>query len=621
MNKSETIKILSTEQAIKIAAGEVIERPANIAKELIENSIDAQATHITIHLKKAGKELFSITDNGIGMSAADLNLCIQNHATSKISTVDDLETITTFGFRGEALASINAVSNLTLISKRAQDHVATKLEFQFGKKIKTEEVSHQTGTTVVIENLFDNIPARQKFLKQDETEYRAIVHIFKAFCLQYNNVHFQLYHNDQLQFNCPATTSKKERFAQLWDMSIYNQLIDIPMSTNQFCSLEGVMSNSTYQRYDRNQIFIFVNNRLVKNNDISKAILKSYLGILPNQKFPAASLHITVPSNTVDVNIHPKKEEVKFLYAHKIETFITQQLTKLLTQHTLPQMQKAAYTQPFTQPVFTRHTYQQFTSPQLFKPFFVPAPQTPLSTYHRPVENQSFEQDQSSKIIQKQTQENVQQAIHEADEIHISIIGQYAQTYIMIERPDGLMLIDQHAAHERILYEELKKNFNQIPTIQLMFPEVVKLNGLEIQCAYQYTDMLKQHGFTFESFSDDEILIQSVPVHTKNQNIKELIKQAITLLQETNTDDIQRFHELFHEKMHANLACKTAIKAGDTLNMEQMQTLIAKLIRTENRFCCPHGRPTSHLITLDEITKKFKRDYQGKNEKHFDNFL
>lgn len=622
MTDQPTIKLLSPEQATKIAAGEVIERPANIAKELIENSLDAQATHIVIHLERAGKQRFTITDNGIGMSATDIKLCVLDHATSKISSVEDLQNIATFGFRGEALASVNAVSYVSITSKRAVDQVATQLDFNYGVCAGEQETAHQTGTTITITNLFGNIPARQKFLKQDDTEYRAIVHIFKAFCLQYPSVHFQLYHNHELQFNCPAVPLQKERFAQLWDSNLYQHTIELPRTTNELCSLSGVITDPSYQRYDRNQIFIFVNNRLVKNNDITKALLKSYLGVLPPQKFPAASLHITVPADTIDVNIHPKKEEVKFLHPHKIEQFITKEITKTLTQqafatieHTsasIPQTKDvfASYTAPLAAPLFSEQKSTQFNS-------IFTRNVTPHATY-APVPKIQ-QQDQTTSIVQAHHEQSQQQTI-EVDE-HITIIGQYMQTYIMLERSQGLLLIDQHAAHERILYERMKKNFTNIATIQLMFPELIKLTPSDVACAYEHETLLKQHGIIFESFSDDEIMVQAMPVHFKNQNIKELVKQAIALLHELGTHDSTRFHELFHEKMHTNIACKTAIKAGDILSMQQMETLIQELLRTENRFCCPHGRPTSHLISLDEITKKFKRDYTEKAEKHFDNFL
>ena len=311
------IKILSAEQAIKIAAGEVVERPSHIIKELIENSIDAHATKITLLVEQGGKKLIKIIDNGIGMSADDAQLSVAAHATSKITCVEDLQTITTFGFRGEALAAINSVSNLTLTTKLDTIDAGTQFSWNYGKLHTVTTVSHPTGTTIEITNLFGNIPARQKFLKKDETEWNAILILFQAFCFDYQTIHFQLYHNGKLYLNCPATRTLIDRVAQIFDTGLHDKIITLEKRSIGTYKISGVIGNHTYYRYDRNQIFIFVNNRWVKNIDLTKAIMRGYAGTLPAQKYPHALIFITMDHAEVDINIHPKKEEVKFLHPKK----------------------------------------------------------------------------------------------------------------------------------------------------------------------------------------------------------------------------------------------------------------------------------------------------------------
>lgn len=284
----QKIKILDHHEAIKIAAGEVVERPAHIIKELIENSIDAGAHNISLHLSAAGKDSIKITDDGCGMSPSDAKLCFAHHATSKISTVNELTSIITYGFRGEALASIASVSHVELITKTADCKLATQIKLEFGQQIAPTQTNHPTGTTLIITKLFDNVPARKKFLKADDTEWNLIVTIFQAFCLRYPAINFKLFHNDYLAYNCPATTQLKIRCAQLWSNQLHEQLLEIPTVTEQKITVSGAISNMHYHRFNRGQIFTFVNNRWVKNHELSKAVLKGYEGVLPAQKFPAA---------------------------------------------------------------------------------------------------------------------------------------------------------------------------------------------------------------------------------------------------------------------------------------------------------------------------------------------
>lgn len=651
MSNLNKIKILSHEEAIKIAAGEVVERPIHIIKELVENSIDAGATKITITVRQAGKLLIQITDNGSGMSPDDAKLSVMQHATSKIVKVEDLESIATFGFRGEALASINSVSKLTITTKTNEAQTGIRLAWNFGTFIEESLQSHQTGTTISIAHLFDNIPARKKFLKKDETEFRAIVALFQAFCLDYQSIHFQLYDEDKLHFNCPPVTKLLDRSAQLFDHNVYQKMTDLVILNNTLCTVSGIISNQTYYRYDRNQIFIFVNNRWIKNIDITKAIMRGYAGLLPPQKFPVAAIFITIPSDQIDVNIHPKKEEVKFLHPKKIETIIinsitatfevavTEQLKLNSTKHNFKQnFNNFSFPDKQTLPAYTNYQErdeQTFGIPeknllrpfvqdtksstvnQITKPFiqddesieFTP----PVFVAHAFENSQSHDTNQEVKLT-TQTQHTILGDHHE-----LAIIGQYKTTYILLEKDNNLVFIDQHAAHERILYEQFKANFTNLATIQLIFPEFIKLQADDIIALSPYLSLLQDHGITAEIFSDTQLIVQATPVHLKNQLLQETIQQIISWIYEIDEKtDSTRITNLLHEKIHAKMACSAAIKAGEKLNMQQMQQLLSDLSKTPHRQTCPHGRPTHWVLPIDDVEKKFKRDYGKKSEQFYD---
>jgi DNA mismatch repair protein MutL len=661
MQQSNKIKILSPEQAIKIAAGEVVERPVNIIKEVVENSIDAGATKISIFIAGAGKQLIKIIDNGQGMTPDDAKLSVAAHATSKITTVEDLETIATFGFRGEALASINSVSNLTITTKTESAQTGTCIAWSFGKFHDESLQSHPTGTTLEIANLFDNIPARQKFLKKDETEWRAIVTLFQAFCLDYCTIHFQLYNEDKLQFNCPAVNKLSDRATQLFDTHLQEKILELVDLKNKLCSVTGIISTSNYYRYDRNQIFIFVNNRWVKNIDLTKAIMRGYAGTLPPQKYPAAIIFINIDADQVDVNIHPKKEEIKFLHPKKVETIIINSIKATLEESITRQFQSAPthstinkdFKLIYDHPVSldkenqdeTHKAVSSFTKISANKPFSflqqnydtIATKQTipTVVTYQNiqadngailddtisfvpPTNAAHAFQNASTLEIIASVEQHEQTHVTPEEHREIAIIGQYKLTYILFEKNDNLVFVDQHAAHERILYEQFKMNFYNVAKIQLMFPEFIKLQAQDIVTITPYLTLLKDHGIDAEVFSDTQLIIQATPVHLKNQLLQETIQQIIGWITQMDETDPARISNLFNEKMHTKMACSAAIKAGDTLNMEQMQQLLQNLAKIEHRFSCPHGRPTFWTLPIDHIEKQFKRDYGKKAEQFYD---
>ena len=593
---TQKIKILDPAEAIKIAAGEVIERPAHIVKELIENSIDAGAKNITLHLQNAGKNFIKITDDGCGMSPLDAKLCFAHHATSKISNVHDLQTIATYGFRGEALSSIACVSNVVLITKTEQEKAATSIKLEQAKLIEQTQTSHPTGTTLVISHLFDNVPARKKFLKSDETEWNLIVTIIQAFALRYPNINFKIFHHDTMAFNCPATDKIQTRSAQLWNNNLHEQLLELEPASEGCITISGAISDVHYARFNRGQIFTFVNNRWVKNSELLKGILKGYDGVLPLQKFPAAFIFITIDPQEIDINIHPKKEEIKFLHPSVVQRMIELSVKNCLGMQIKKKLEDDA---PKILP--TPATFKAPIISKIITPARAAAmPQIPELPSFDP-----FYQEENYPPPTPQINTTIY------DDQPYSIVGQFKKTYIMIEKSEQLIIIDQHAAHERILYQRFKAQKTEVATVQLLFPHIAKLPTDEIKILHNYQKLFKDHGILFDEFSEQEIIIQATPVEMSAQSAEDIIKTVLQWLQrEQNLSDDELFAEL-HEKVLAEKACKAACKAGDALNHEQMQNILNELQVTQNNFCCPHGRPTMWSLSCKEIEKHFKRDYAG----------
>lgn len=619
------IKILDPHEAIKIAAGEVIERPAHLIKELLENSIDAGAANITLYVNGAGKTLIKIVDDGSGMSPEDAQLCFAHHATSKISSVTDLDSIATYGFRGEALSSIAAVSRVELLTKTAEQKVATHIILEHGTITAQQQAAHPTGTTFIITQLFAKIPARQKFLKSDDTEWNAIVTIFQAFCLRYLNITFKLFHNDFMAYHCHATEDIKVRCAQLFNTNIHTQLIPLPTTTEKNITVCGAISTMHYYRFNRGQMFTFVNDRWVKNSELSKAILSGYDGVLPHQKYPAAFIFINIDPQLIDVNIHPKKEEVKFLNPGIVQRIVSTAIKNALSQQINAKLEntKTAFAATPQEMVATTFTSQQHQTTVDFAPtdfssanfdsLFDDAPKN----FFNPQENATKETNKTKKIQQTVQDSGIQQSKSTSEApVHIfqdeptyTIIGQLKKTYILIEQEQELLMIDQHAAHERIIYQRLLQQ-EQSASVHLMFPHIIKLPATMLTLLMQHQKLLHDQGIIAEAFSEHELILQATPVGISQVAAEEIIHALCENLRADQNVD----HLRLQEKIISTKACKAACKAGDTLDLQQMHTLIKELLATENRFSCPHGRPTMHAITFKEIEKLFKRDYVGNKQ-------
>lgn len=629
---------LSTQEIQKIAAGEVVDRPANVVKELIENSIDAQASHIKIFVQDGGKELIRVIDNGCGMDAADARRCFDHHATSKISTIEDLDTIGTFGFRGEALSSIAAVSRITLVTKEPNSEFGIQLKLQDGIITDESYIAANSGTDMSIADIFYSIPARKKFLKARETEWRHISLLVRAYCMAYRTIHFELFSDNQQILNCTPINDLRERAIQVWQYHVGSTMVPIMLEdTHKNVSITGLISNHQYSQYDRSNIYVFINNRWIKNNHLIKALLKGYANVLQPGKFPAAVLSISVKQSDIDVNVHPRKEEIKFLHPQTVDNLITTAAKKALESNISSKIKARQ------EPEFDASDMLATPSPTDFSKFWQP----PMAN-HKIFVPKEHSQKQTVQLLEQTAielrsepplseipvnlpvQVPTEQLPQKEKPYNLSIIkedkktaqepivlGQLNKTYILLEHARGLMIIDQHAAHERILYEQFSKKFDHIATVKLLFPVIITLPAHDISALELYRELLIMHGIHIEPFGQQQIIITSTPVTMQHIDLEDLIKQFTAIIHNQDQLNSQELREKLTGHLRALMACKAAVKAGDMLTLQQMKTIVDDLAKTDNNLTCPHGRPTSWIINTNEIEKKFKRDYKGAARQEF----
>lgn len=611
------IKKLSAHEAQKIAAGEVVERPVSIVKELIENSVDAGAQIITLSIYDGGKKLIKIVDDGCGMTKEDARLCIEKHATSKLVTFDDLVKLQTFGFRGEALASITAVSRVVITTRHKYALQGYQIVIERGEIIDESEVAAPIGTKIEVHDLFCTVPARQKFLKKRETETRHIQQLVHACSLQYQSTSLQFYVDDRLVFSSHRDHEDIQRCAAVWGIDDSAQLIPVKFKhkTNTI-SLEGIITSHQHMRYDRSGIYLFVNNRWVKNQSLSRAVIRGYQNVLPVQRYPSIYLAITVDANDVDINVHPRKEEVQFVHQRRVERCVQDAIKlsleenvdrhiKNVQQHT--QAGTVYHQDSFTtQPLPSFDPFMQTTSN--FTDFFHKKTNNIFdsASSQQVVSNMVFDQN-STPIVSHVINNDEQEQRLAIDKDLFTLVGQYNKTYILLHTDDGLAIVDQHAAHERILYEEFKSRFAQHDSIPLLFPVVITLTPSNAQCVQDNYALFSDHGIILDCIGENTFAVKATPAHVKHLNFENLIKKVVRWISEVSNLSHDEMSKYVHEKVHAQMACKAAVKAGDELNHEKMYQLICDLYVCVNKLTCPHGRPTMWLITLHELEKKFKR--------------
>lgn len=549
-----TIKILKPEIASQIAAGEVIERPAYAVKELIENAIDARANKIRIDLNRGGLSLIKVTDNGMGMDKDDLLMCFMPHATSKLSKQEDLHHISTLGFRGEALSSISSISHISIASKKGTTGYMALLEY--GKLISVEKIGMPVGTSISIVKIFDRLPARKKFFKSERTEFRRIVEIVSDFALSYPDIEFILNHNNKEYFAFTKYHTLERRIQTLLGDSLFVNLLPINYE-NSFVKLSGFIARPQYSVKGTSKIFTFVNKRRVYNSLISLAIKDSYKNLLEYGGYPIAILNINIPHEYVDVNIHPRKEEVRFYDSENVYTSIVEGITQTLNQHNLT--------------FFNVSWKDAGTKTHLGR----------LLKYELLSEMDTMKK--GTKVLQ----------------VH--------NLYLITETEKGVLLIDQHAAHEAILFRKLKDNYKKLKNNDsseiLEKPKLLSLSLSDLELLTENRNLFMNMGITFEDFGG-KIRVVSIPKLIHDRDIEDTITEIledIRLNKKTKDIDTRTY------RMLSYLACRSAIKGGTSLTDEESKKLIEDLQAEDLVYTCPHGRPVKIELSLTHLDKMFKR--------------
>ena len=605
------IKILPVSLINKIAAGEVIERPASIVKELVENAIDAKALKIDVYLEDGGRKLIRVTDDGIGMDAEDLALAFQSHATSKLQNEDDLFAINTLGFRGEALPSIGAVSHACIISRLRGTASGAEIRIDGGAAGKVREKGAPEGTQVEVRGLFFNMPVRKKFLKAIPTEMAHIAEVLTRFALCYPSIHFTLTHNNRVVFNLPQVRDTAERIATFFGEEMRSHLIPV-LHREELFTLTGFIVPPFFDKANARMMYIFLNGRYIKDNAIFRAINESYHGKLMHKRYPIVFLFLQVKPSEVDVNVHPTKIEVRFRNSSFIYSSV---LTALKEGLNKSEVKPVNFKNPVSIPegkvsgaagldYIRKSLWEQYSSgkdtdkipaSEIIKPEME---FTPLSA--------SFDTGSSAPNFQHSELETLPGIGNQYRE-H----GAYFQvhnTFIIEEINGGLNIIDQHALHEIILYHEIERSLQKAEKLsqRLLIPELVELGPKDFFCVISLKEYLELLGIELEEFGHQTIVIRSFPQILKNINIREFIESLLAEL--GDNEEYLKDKEKILNKLMSIMACKGAVKAGQKLELEEIKALLEKRntmkLYTNN---CPHGRPTTLFFSLNELQKQFKR--------------
>ena len=604
------IEQLSTSIINKIAAGEVIERPASAVKELIENAVDAGATRVDITIEEGGSHLIRVVDNGHGIAADQMELAIASHATSKIRSADDLFSVRTLGFRGEALASISEVSQMTLRSRTAEEEVGNILEINGGQRSGLRPTGCPTGTLVEVRNLFYNTPVRRKYLKTVQTEMGHITEAFTRIALAYCDVHFSIKHNDRLMHDLPVVDNWKDRLAHFFGRDLAQGLIWVESEIDDVV-ISGYVANPTFFRSHTRMQFLFLNGRHIRDRSLQHALGESYRGLLIHGRFPIAFLKMDMPAEMVDVNVHPTKLEVRFQDSRKMYSQVLSTIrNKFLATDLTARVRDAGQDEEQT---VSPETNQQFDfkavaassdawgigdrlpqMPDSFRQALDPANITSSTVNEQPTDPFPV------SVESPENPADFDSAGHSSWGIQIQ------NRYIITEDERGMLVIDQHALHERILYEQIRKKVlaGELEIQRLLVPEPVTLVAAECAMVLEQQDQLRQLGLEVEAFGGDTVLVSSYPAMLRRVRIEELLRSVIEIMI-VDGDQLDK-RDLLDELMHM-MSCKGAVKAGDSLTPDEIESLLEWRALCQDSHHCPHGRPTSLVFTQDELDKRFQR--------------
>jgi DNA mismatch repair protein MutL len=647
------IRVLSDNVANKIAAGEVVERPASVVKELLENSLDAGATRIRIDVEAGGRKLIAITDNGCGMGKDDAMLAFERHATSKIHDVDDLLNIDTLGFRGEALPSIASVSRFTLETRQASDAAGTRIEIAGGKLLKVEETGVPSGTAISVRDLFFNVPARKKFLRAESTELSHIASLVTHYALAHPDKHFELHSATLNMLTAPPVATHSERLYQIFGRDTLDQLISVaaeadlervgipepppwrrtedyqPQAPGKV-RLHGFVSKPELQKLNRNSIFVFVNQRLVRDRLVQHALTEAYRNIIPPTVFPVVLLFVEMPPAEVDANVHPAKTEVRFRQQSFVHDFVRDSVrAALMKARSVPQFTREIVAQPTAAAALSPGAAFLHAEADAHRAsgFVLTAPERPPETaafafdgglhidsvaadpyeaiFKGPVSGDSLmanrhECGQSLEQIPEPETENAPQLAS------LRPLGQIRESFILAVNHEGLWIIDQHVAHERVLFERVLKQrqSESIPVQKMLMPMVVQLTPGQQAVFAEISDELQRNGFEVELFGSRTVVVKAVPAGVESCDVEQMLSE---LLVEFEREQQAMNLDAIRHRIAASIACHAAIKVNMPLEQNKMEWLLKELAQTECPMSCPHGRPVVLRYSVKDIQRAFKR--------------
>lgn len=641
MNEQK-VQLLDQNTANQIAAGEVVEKPASVVKELVENALDAGADNIEVTIFGGGTEYIRVVDNGSGMSEANAKLAVLRHATSKIRVADDLLHLHTLGFRGEALPSIASVSKFQLLTRPAAEEFATSIKIEGGDEVECIATGGHTGTTIIVENLFFNVPARRKFLKTVQTEGRYINELITKLALSRPDVRFKLVSNDKEVLTTHGNGDLVETIKALYGKNVSDELLDVDFATDEI-KIRGFIGKPTLLKGTRQWQTLLVNGRIITNRMIAKAIDHAYQSQIPKTGFPFAVLNINVDTESIDVNVHPQKSEIKFSDDNIVYKAMYKGLTDALTRPMSAKAQDITLLDDSELQGFKpiEHGKESEESIDVQKPAIIEnrvaeTAQQIFKTTENPVtaviseEGYKYKAQQQSvwkepeytyrppKTEPVYTISEAHDAFEKQDNIASNIIdftdtdsgvdtvwplGQVDRTFIIAQSDESLFLIDQHAAHERILYDKLVAAHNDIPAQQMLIPLYIDVTAQDVNVIEEYREEFLRLGVDIEAAGETMLRVSSLPSDIKADDAEDFVREITQMLSELRTIDQS---DLRQNILHMT-ACKAAIKAGEILNMRQMRQLIIELCNTEHPFTCPHGRPCMIEINSAELYKMFKR--------------
>ncbi len=587
------IKVLSDKVISQIAAGEVIERPASVVKELLENSIDAKASQIRILIEDGGKKGITVIDDGEGMEKEDCECAFFRHSTSKIATLRDLESITSLGFRGEALASIAAVSKATLRSKPRNTKAKAGCEIciEGGKIRHIRDAAVKEGTTIIVKDIFYNTPARRKYLKSQRVELAKITDIVTRQALIHPEIYFKLEHNGTEIINTPKASNDVDNIAFIYGKEIARNMLKLEYEDHDV-KIKGTISKPGQTRKSSWYISVFVNKRYITSKLLNSAILEGYHNLIMKNRYPVAVISMEISPRKIDVNVHPSKLEIRFEDEKKVyDSFVAAIKNALETQSLVPQVDSVKLESPGIES-FALSKLEEGAALKEMSPVIEAQRQVNIDEFHKGLELDIYPEpsfDEKTTHLPKMT-----------------LIGQILNTYIIAQSGENILIIDQHAASERVLFERLAQiqEEDTKKRQELLSPLTVELTPKQKEFVVKNNDILESLGFRMEPFGGNTYQIRAVPVvfsaSESEKIVYDIIDDLLLIGKTTHEDEIRK-------KAMAILACHSAIRGGDELSLAQMKNLMESLYRTKNAYACPHGRPSILSMSKDELEKLFKR--------------